>query len=82
LGSGAEESDFDVLVTKDLGILVNRIPCWLTNACAIVLQGVDDFNAPASIDVDFVPEVKYKYKNLAAIKLLETHLNPMKRRGL
>ena len=31
-GAGAEESDFDVLLAKDLGVLVKRVPCWLTDA--------------------------------------------------
>lgn len=55
LRSGAEESDFDVLVAKDLGVFVNCVPRWLTDARAVVLHRVDDANASTSIDVDLVP---------------------------
>ncbi len=57
LGSGAEEGYFDMLLAKELGVFENCIPRWLTDARAVVLQRVNDTNASASIDVDFVPKL-------------------------
>jgi hypothetical protein len=60
LGSGAEESDFDLLFAKELGVFVKCVPRRLTDARAVVLQRVNDTNASASIDVNFVPEADEK----------------------
>lgn len=46
-----------MLLAKELGVFVKRVPCWLTDARAVVLKRVNDMNASASIDVDFVPKL-------------------------
>jgi hypothetical protein len=57
LRSGAEESDFDMLLAENLGVFVNRVPRRLTDGRAVVLHRVDDVNAPSSIDIDLVPKL-------------------------
>jgi hypothetical protein len=84
LGSGAEESYFDLLLAKDLGVFVDRVPRWLADGRAIVLQRVNDTNASASIDVHFVPKLNKEevWPRTNRSKTSKAHLKPMKRRGL